>query len=269
VLCTIAGTVWGDDANWKEIGAIWQIHYENAGCELTDLPGTDQFCANLKNVLVNKGKWAVSSNVWEGDTAFASDIENTGNDKGDWVDLFVFNGHTNDAIGSDALHFRSNHDPLEMGDGCNVTHDECRWGEGDCEFVIAHTCEFLSDYGSPTTLLKIKKMCQGVHVICGASSDMYTSPHQGTVLGIYLMGKRGWNVIDVSPKTVKSAWFESCQEDQEDGVVASVVCHTSCENDYMPGNLDWANGKGMANDPPPCTDGNQNDYIKRSYVVSK
>ena len=109
-------------------------------------------------------------------------------------------------------------------------------------------------------------MCQGVHVICGAVSVIEIIGAQGTTFGTYLMGKRGWFVVDEDPQPVTRAWFMSCRDEQDPGRNVAVLYHTTTKYDYMPGNLDWTNGKTMASDPPPCTDSNLASYVKTTYV---
>lgn len=208
-----------DDANPKEFGAIWQKSYRSATphpCPFNNLNTTDFFCTALRTVLENKGKWTVNTGVWHGDVATANDVESGGQDKADWVDLFVWTGHGPSAAAywpdGGNLHFVTNHSQNTAPDYCNATadagnvsHDECSWGQGDCEVVIVFTCSFLSDRGDPAILRRIKKMCQGVHVICGFSSVMTVNRDQGTTLGKYLMGQAGWFVRDITPRTIISS----------------------------------------------------------------
>ena len=230
----------------------------------------DRQCS-LRN-LVNKGKW--SSDLWEGDSAQASGIESSGSDKADWVDLFVFSGHgPYDATdGSGTMHFRTNHTG-EQALACNVQHSECSWGQGDCEFVVDYSCNFLNDCNDTTVLNSIKMMCQGVHMVCGFSNRMRVYP-QGATFGCYLMGYNRWKREErKTPKTVKQAWFDSTDDWQDridgDAVIATVVCHTSTEGDYMPGNWKWSSGCGMASDPPPCTSSNLSSYVRRNHASTK
>jgi hypothetical protein len=237
------------------------------------------FCEALKNVLVNKGKWSVNSNIWEGDTAEASEIDSAGDDKADFVDLFIWCGHGPGGEPDDpdphqylwpnggALHFVTNHSQNTHDNYCNadcdagnITHDELSLGEGDCEFVIFNTCTFLDHRMDSSIYARIKDMCQGVHMICGFETRMNVQRDHGEFLGKLLMGERKWNGQILTPRTVRQAWYESCDEYQS-GKWAVTVYHQSCENDYMPGNKDWASGKGMVSDPPPCTSSNRYQYM--------
>lgn len=271
-----------EDANWKEIGAIWQNDYEHStpyACHFDSLGYTDDFCRGLRDVLINKGKWAVNNAIWRGDTGQAVDIDESGYDKADIVDLFIWSGHGQSRPqywpNGGVLHFVTNHSQNTANDYCNadcdagnIEHEECRWGEGDCEFVVLFTCNFLNDFNDSNLIKRIKDMCQGVHVICGFGSLMETKFAQGATLGELLMGKAGWQSSGKkSPWKVVDAWYESCRKHQDSGKVARAVYYYSCADDYMPGNVGWASGLGMTNDPPPCNGSNYGSYILDMYVV--
>jgi len=213
--------------------------------------------------------------------AHASQIESSGQNLGDTVDVFVWSGHTyitgtpccdpNDVehyspgpgppaerdYGA-ALHFIADHS-LQIPpptccyelDNVNVNHVETRLGADDCEVAVFLTCEYLRNRNYQPLQDSIRCMMQGTHMILSFATYAYFhSLAQETQFGAKFAEKLMGIPNSQEARHVIPAWEEACEWDQAAGVcVRAVYWNGDCMNDYLLGN--WR-GYGMGGPPPAC-----------------
>jgi hypothetical protein len=294
--------VGGQQNGPKEMGYIYQSTYgdnaDNQGqqtsCEWPTLVQAGPFCTNLYSALHKYGGWTLHQDVQGGDASVVTEVEKyagENRDKGDWVDLFVWSGHGPISTTTGGkLHFRTNH-PNDSGRGDHVCSaigpsntaglTDISLGEGDCEFAIFYTCNFLTSLNDADIRKNIKLMSQGTHAILGFSSYMDVWPLVGDRFAKYAVGINSFDTTKkVNPLTVKQAWFKACDDymdvigEQDEHVIAAAVLHTSCESDYLRGNWKWEKGCQMSPDdssstnpykPPRCNLANLNEFVIRKW----
>jgi hypothetical protein len=303
-----------DDADLYEIGTMSQDHYgqamdPNKCCCL--LYGKDKakkktysdatwsaFCTRFVSRMheLSAGYHEVAPFPIREASAHASQIESTGQNLGDAVDVFVWSGHSyitgtpccdpNDLehystgpgpsterdFGA-ALHFIADHtgSPSHPPSTCcyyldnvNVNHVETRLGANDCEVAVFLTCEFLKNRGYQPLRDSIRYMMQGTHMILGFATEAYFhASAQETQFGGMFAEKLMGIPNSQEPRHVIPAWEEACEWDQPaDVCVRAVYWNGDCMSDYLLGN--WR-GYGMGGPPPACTPGTLNQFNETTY----
>jgi len=304
-----------DDSDLYEIGTMSQddygapfdpnkcccLLYNKKGKKKTYVDATwSNFCIRFVSRMheLSAGYHEVAPFPKRESAAHASQIECTGQNAGDTVDVFVWSGHSYVPIniGVDpgpgpggerdcgaALHFIADHTGSPGNppptccyelDNVNVNHPEIRLGANDCEVAVFLTCDFLANGGSVALRDQIRCMMQGTHIMLGfATSCVIHTAAQETQFGAKfaekLMGVPGSS----DPRRIIPAWEEACEWDQPAGVcVRAVYWNGDCMNDYLLGNC---LGKGMGAPPPACdpcaTDGdpaNIQEFSETAYWTS-
>ena len=121
--------------------------------------------------------------------------------------------------------FFKNNIPLIKEPVDKLTRNEINWGDKDADWIIIHTCDFLS--GTDEQLKSLVHSQPGVrctHLICGFSGSSYCRD------GTYFAEQLG-------KMSIKEAWFEYCQEKQPKnvGVIAKVFGAQECMGDSLAG----------------------------------
>lgn len=105
-------------------------------------------------------------------------------------------------------------------------------GDRDCEWLLTFTCRYLTG-SNPTDF---RYMMNGVHLVCGYTTDMTITSNAGSMFAYYAK----------EPYRVRVAWYKYGQATQlgEDLNVARTFGAKSCVNDCL-----WGYGS-VAADPP-------------------
>ncbi|MDY6892343.1 MAG: DUF6345 domain-containing protein [Chloroflexota bacterium] len=245
-LVPVTGDWYGLGDDWDpmepEVVVEWIEDYD--GTPLTNLPNAEESASGFYDCLGNNG-WTKRFN--KGDHfAQEADFEVDGLDYEvvDAVDIVWFEGHG----GEGKIFFGQ----YSFGDG-KVNYNEAEWGDGDVEWIFLNACETLADDGGSTKASgKFAQALNGVHLICGAVSELHNYPHQGYDVAERLIGTGG-----LDPMTVRWAWFEGIDETEDSDVTLRVIAENEdCLNDYI-----WKIETGPVADPPV-----DQSYTYRNYT---
>ena len=227
-----------DDAI-NEVGAEW--------VGVTAYPSLPYSEANIEGFYSTMGAngYAQSFNFGEY-SAFERDFKDQAQGGDDYlfvdaVDLAYYNGHGTPT----GVFFSSSYDNKFLRDV------ECRWGDGDLEWMVLDTCEALEwkTAFDKNLFERWGPALQGAHMICSFSTTAYNRETRGGLFAIFLTSS-------MFKYTIRTAWFTACALTEGSAVSAAVLYATASEDPWDP-QLDdpindHAHGFGyVCSDPTP------------------
>lgn len=254
---------WNDNRHTKELVIMAESDYH--AC-IHENRGSCVIAANdFESVLTQAGGWSVAHDIRDSDLDVGDikDSAHGGSDHADCGDLFLFVGHgPHDPLDYDPLHqvegyFHIHHDDSTNEDDAahNVAHGEVTWGDGDMEWCVAFTCNYLlhaEDSTHPIVRDRIRAMFQnGLHAIAGYCTKININAPQMDAFARNLLGTRaskgGFCGIgkhdEIPPQSIRNAWFAASNRYQAEqgnkgqAYTASYLCVAGYENEYIPGNI--------------------------------
>ncbi|MFX1369231.1 MAG: DUF6345 domain-containing protein [Promethearchaeota archaeon] len=233
---------WDDGV--KEVGIEW--------VGLTGhppLPNTKTNIEGFYNWMGGNGGYNREFN-WGEYAAYEQDFKyvDIGGDDDDWVDCVDF-VYYQDHGNPTGVAFSSNHDDTWLH------HTECRWGDGDLEWIVMDACSPLAwDDGAGNNVWeRWTPALRGVHLILSFATGSNNVQTRGIRFGIYLTG-----LMFINKMSLVDAWFRACAETQGDTCYAAVLYASKSADPWNP-QLDdvindHAHGFGyQASDPKPGT----------------
>lgn len=230
-----------EDDSLIEVGVEWIVHYD----DLDDLPYSDDSAEGFYYRLGDAG-WSENFN-WGDDQAFETDFKRDdppwyGYDYGvvDKADIVWFSGHGD----TGRLRFNIAVDDLYLMQYPNPTgnpSNEARWGDLDLEWIFLSSCKNLNrGSGSYKTNYDFGLALNGIHLICGAKSDMWDRM-DGPFVADYLIddgyGDQAYQVM--------VSWWYGCDIYQPSFVELRCLGENSvCGNDYI-----WGQGSVCPDQP--------------------
>lgn len=269
---------WPNEARWddnrfnKEVAIAVQSDYGDThnpdwcgyGDRNSGLSGADR----LVNWLSRYG-WRTSHRIVN-EHLQASDIKDAshgGADHGDCGDLFLYVGHGPNVglgssdplwkIGEGYLHVHPESGPTDCAaGGNNVKHYECRWGDGDAEWVIMYTCHWLENRSDPDIRQRTDELVKhGLHAIMGFDSTMNVVAESLEWFGRIATGELPSPLPppvfngpvcfspEYEPVSIRRAWFGSQKDWQAYEAPLGVsrdlvyICVEGYEDEFLPGNI--------------------------------
>jgi hypothetical protein len=215
----LAGTKDNRDSSYPTVGVEWGNAYSYPSAQLY---WSDETATNFYDLLGNAG-WKQMFNY--GDMAAQEEHFTVANDRYyiDGVDFAFYAGHGEDyAINLPTYRF--------------AWFSNCEWGDNDLEWIILHGCHTTQ---TPSNFKSfIHPAMNGVHLVCGYSSEGYDSEYGHT--GAFVAGR----LLSGSGSTVKDAWKFGIDDDFGAPITVRVIG----ENEAM-GN-EKIYGFGPVSDPP-------------------
>ncbi len=177
--------------------------------------------------------------AWETDFTY---VDIGGNDVG-WVDAVDF-VYYQDHGGPNGFALTSEHNDK------SVVYPECRWGDGDLEWIVLDACSPLA-WENPDDGKNVWERwaptLQGLHMILSFATGSSNVKTRGTRFATYLT--QGHRMMD--------AWFWACAETQDSNCLSAVLYATAANDPWNPGwndpSNDHAHGFGsVCADPTPA-----------------
>ena len=158
--------------------------------------------------------------AWEEDFKYTSI---GGNDIA-WIDAVDF-AYYQDHGGPDGVAFSSMHDDQALYD------TECRWGDGDLEWIVFDACSVLAWQNSVGTNVfdRWGPAFQGLHMICSFSTGSSNVQTRGYTFAYFLTGAWG---LPICP--IYSAWFQACAATQGPDCWSAVLYVTQSNDPWNP-----------------------------------
>jgi len=158
--------------------------------------------------------------AWEEDFKYTSI---GGNDVGyvDAVDFVYYQDHG----GPDGVAFSSMHDDKAL------YYTECKWGDGDLEWIVLDACSPLAwqPVGKVNVFERWGQVFQGLHMICSFATGSSNVQIRGTVFAYLLTGGYG-----LTPLPIYSSWFQACAATQGPDCWTAVLYATESIDPWNP-----------------------------------
>jgi hypothetical protein len=215
--------VMADDNYNYEVGVWWVTEDDEVPLEYSD-----DSAEGFNDRLVDAGWLSVycygNYDVYE--TDFKKVGEGNGTDIVDLVDIVFFSGHG--VTGQKDPDVGCPYVITEYDDSF-IEYLECEWGDNDLEWILLDCCGVLSNDSTDYW----HSAMDGLHLICGAQSNVTDSDH-GVHVSDLLIDDGWWDWA----RTIKTSWFSGMNYDLPDGRVLAVIGETStCGDDYI-----WGQG---------------------------
>jgi hypothetical protein len=225
---------WIDKVEWIQptVGAFWVSDYDG---DCIRLEKTDDDAAGLIDGLENDG-WTVSFN--KGDNSLTKDDFLNTSTGPNSVNIFWFDGH-----GSPGSLYLQHFMNSDNGNPNVVKFFDVKWGD-QLKWVFLRACETLKDddmYIHPLKRnAKFAQSLNGVHLICGATTTMWTYEYDGPHVAERLTG------TGVEAETVAASWFFGV--DVTDGI--DVTLRVIADDPIYMQDYIWGKGTGPCPDVP-------------------
>lgn len=158
--------------------------------------------------------------AWEEDFKYTSI---GGNDVGyiDAVDFAYYQDHG----GPDGVAFSSMHDDK------GLCYCECKWGDGDLEWIVLDACSPLAwvNQDVKNVFERWGPALQGLHMICSFATGSSNVQTRGYAFAYYLTGAWGLPVLPIY-----SAWFQACAATQDSACWSAVLYATESNDPWSP-----------------------------------
>lgn len=231
------------DEGVKEIGIEWVGVTANPA-----LPNSGINSGGFMNWMCAYGGYTGVFNFGEQE-AWEEDFKYTsigGNDVA-WIDAVDF-AYYQDHGGPDGVAFSSMHDDQALYD------TECKWGDGDLEWIVFDACSVLAWQNSDgkNVFERWGSAFQGLHMMCSFSTGSSNVQTRGYTFAYLLTGAWG---LPICP--IYSAWFQACAATQNSDCWSAVLYVTKSNDPWNP-QLDdpindHAHGFGyVSSDPIPA-----------------
>jgi len=229
LMLLIPSSVYADtDGSNVSIGVEWAGQYSGTGAPYEgNLDSSDEAVAGLYDIVSDPNtSWTWDFNfgndyAWERDWKAAGRLGGDDSIYADDVDLAAWCGH---GLGNNFLFNNQN-------DDWYATIGDMDMGDRDCEWILAFTCHFLQGTAS-----NFGRAADGVHLICGYSTDMTVYPNSGSRFAYWAK----------YPYGVRVAWYRYGKDTQQaiDQNIARTFGANASVNDYL-----WGYGS-VSSDPP-------------------
>ncbi len=223
-----------DDDETIEVGVYWVMDYVeiNQTQYWIDLWDDEDDATGFANTLEDEG-WDVEFNEGDDDGITQSDLE--GDSGAETVDICYFAGHGTPGH----LILKDDCPPYQVD---RVYYGDCTWGDGDLEWIMMHSCSTLyydDDASGQKTNGMFANALDGIRIICGAHTVMYTDTEAGSNVANYLVDDDGGGADEAY--MVVDSWFLGMDQTHGSSITLRALGETYgiLDNDYI-----WGQGSG-------------------------